>query len=90
VRELKNTMERAVLLAEGGSITAEHVLLGGAKMPSVSPVDGAASDERQRILDALAKTNGNQTRAAELLGISRRALVYRMEIAKISGPQKQR
>jgi DNA-binding NtrC family response regulator len=44
--------------------------------------------EKQRVLDALAKSNGNQARAAELLGISRRTLINRIESYGIGRPRK--
>jgi two-component system, NtrC family, response regulator AtoC len=50
--------------------------------PAASPVDlkaGIKARERQLIEDALTQTDGNQTRAAKLLGISRRTLISRIE-----------
>lgn len=44
--------------------------------------------ERQRIVDALEKCGGNQTRAAELLGISRRTLVARLGEYGLPRPRK--
>lgn len=46
--------------------------------------------ERQRIVDALSACVGNQTRAAEVLGISRRTLVNRMIALGIPGPRRRR
>lgn len=45
--------------------------------------------ERQRILDALEQSGGNQTRAAEVLGISRRTLVYRLGELGVPRPRKR-
>ncbi len=45
--------------------------------------------DRQRILDALTQCDGNQTRAAELLGVSRRTLLYRIEEYGIGRPRKR-
>jgi DNA-binding NtrC family response regulator len=51
---------------------------------------GVDSDERKRILDALQKCAGNQTRAALLLGISRRTLVSRLATFDLPRPRKPR
>ena len=45
--------------------------------------------ERKRVLDALERCNGNQTRAAEMLGMSRRTLVYRLTELSIPRPRKR-
>lgn len=45
--------------------------------------------ERQRIVEALAATGGNQTQAAELLGISRRTLVTRLGEYALPRPRKR-
>ena len=47
-------------------------------------------EERARILDGLAACNGNQTRAAELLGIPRRTLVYKLAAYAIPRPRSFR
>jgi two-component system response regulator PilR (NtrC family) len=95
VRELENVLERALTLSTGGLITAEHVRLrGGARTPAVeasaaspAPVtDGSTalgsqleSIERDAIVKALEKTRYNKTAAAKLLGMSFRALRYRIK-----------
>jgi transcriptional regulator with PAS, ATPase and Fis domain len=93
VRELRNVMERAVLLSEAGPIGVEHLALeahlGGAPASTTQPSRQAPSGdldlrramaefERGQIERALEQAGGNQTRAAELLGISRRALVSKL------------
>lgn len=80
VLELRNAMERAVALADGGEILAEHLpgdindTGDGGRLR-----DHVGSVERDAIIKALADNNYNQTHAARLLGISRRALIYKME-----------
>jgi two-component system response regulator AtoC len=87
VRELKNAMEHAVVLADRGAISASHlpesVKRRDAPLPS-APQAGTVKDkladlERRSIEEALAAENGNQTRAARRLGMSRRALIYKIE-----------
>jgi DNA-binding NtrC family response regulator len=81
VRELKNAIDRAVLLSQGDNLdpnalpAGEHVEGGAAGARLRSDI---AAFERQRIVEALEKCAGNQTKAAQLLGISRRTLVSRL------------
>jgi two-component system response regulator PilR (NtrC family) len=86
VRELENILERALALAAGEEITHTDLQLapGGG---SPAPLDVAGlplqerldAIERKAILDALEQTRYNRTAAAKVLGISFRALRYRME-----------
>ncbi len=89
VRELENVLERALTLCVGGVITAEHIRLrASARAQSPTPLasesQGALGDhlegiERGAILQALEKTRYNKTAAAKLLGMSFRALRYRIK-----------
>jgi two-component system, NtrC family, response regulator AtoC len=56
-----------------------------------SPSSPSASEgdaERERILDALARTAGNQTEAAKLLGMTRRMLIYRLDQLSVVRPRR--
>ncbi len=124
IRELKNVIERALVLCDGPEITPEYLPLD--KMRTLSPAfnvddldtdtkrvvaspgttDNAASKlgpdldhlpplrdprkaaERQRMLDALAASAWNQTRAALSLGMPRRTFVSKLELYGIPRPQK--
>ncbi len=81
ILELRNAMERAVRLANGGEILAEHLPSDSLPMASGEGRlrEHVDSIERDAIVKALADSNHNQTHAARRLGISRRALIYKME-----------
>ena len=85
IRELRNVLERAVIVRPTGAIEAADILLS-------SVADTARADdtpepaslnledmERQLILRAIKATRGNKSEAARLLGITRRALYGRLE-----------
>jgi DNA-binding NtrC family response regulator len=85
VRELRNAMERAVLLSRSELILPEHL---PARVQSAveQPVAAETGDparleevERQAILQALQKHDFNRTETARALGISRRALLYKLQ-----------
>jgi len=104
IRELRNVMERAVVLSDHGRITlnvlpAETEIASGpdryssapsaaVSMPAPAP-HASADVERQRIADALEVCAGNQTRAAEMLGISRRTLLNRLAEYDLPRPRKR-
>lgn len=88
VRELENILERAAALSSGEIIDLEELQLAPPSLGSESgPVVQGESSlpeyldrlERDAIQDALEKTRFNRTAAAKLLGITFRALRYRME-----------
>jgi two-component system response regulator AtoC len=104
VRELRNVMERAVLLAHDGTILSDHVILDEPTSESQTAdllepefdADTAVfdpslirgEDEKGRIVRALEACGGNQTRAAKLLGVSRRTLINRLEQFELPRPKK--
>ena len=121
IRELRNVIERAVLLCTGDVLELSH--LPADKMsshfaarktahaptvatppfvalptpsivraPALLPAElreQLAQAERQRIVEALSKCAGNQTEAAQALGISRRTLVKRLAAFNIPRPRKR-
>jgi two-component system, NtrC family, response regulator PilR len=88
VRELENILERAIALATGDEIEVEDLQLAPRSTtdePTDDPATGLPlqerldATERKAIFDALEQTHYNRTAAAKVLGISFRALRYRME-----------
>jgi two-component system, NtrC family, response regulator AtoC len=105
IRELRNVIERVVLLARGGTISAEllppeiagaHDDVGDDASDDVKinergvPSNPDPSLEKAQIIDALARCSGNQTRAAQLLGITRRVLIKRIERYNLPRPRGSR
>ncbi len=93
VRELRNVIERAVLLNPDDQLGREifaELLRSPRKSPGGSsfslPAEGIdlGEIERQFIVQALERAEGNRTQAAELLGLSRDTLRYRLEKFGIS------
>jgi DNA-binding NtrC family response regulator len=80
VRELRNAIEQMVVLARGERLTVRDVpaaIRGGADLTKINVVRGGMTvedAERQLIVQALKETNGNRTKAAQRIGISRRTL----------------
>ena len=90
IRELKNTIESAAVIAENGYIEPAQLpprIAGGFgpgaaehKLPSNLSLDDRLQEiERSIIIDALTKTGGVQTKATELLGINQRSLWHRIK-----------
>ncbi|MGP1677909.1 MAG: sigma-54-dependent transcriptional regulator [Burkholderiales bacterium] len=94
VRELENILERAVALCGGEEIQASDLRLTPARQTGEAPPGGKLPlpdyldrVEREAILEALGMTRFNRTAAARLLGITFRALRYRMERLGINEPR---
>lgn len=103
LRELKNVMTRAVLLNPHARVEVRHLpdprdrppdLSSG---PTASPMAAPAADpglspaqqqERLRIIEALHDSGGNQTRAAQALGVSRQTLVKKLDRYDLPRPRK--
>ncbi len=92
VRELQNAIERALILAEGALISAEHLGIGSrapadATIPALTtpPTEDAstmltiAAREERLIVEVLQRTHGHKARAARLLGLTRFQLYGRLK-----------
>ncbi|RMF56426.1 MAG: GAF domain-containing protein [Calditrichaeota bacterium] len=79
IRELENTIERAVILARGTYITADLLQLNRS-LPEISLVGKSLKEiEKMAIMKTLEATGYNRTRTAQILGVSRRWLQYRLK-----------
>jgi len=99
LRELRNVMDRVAVLGREATISRE-VLGLPAEAPRSVPGSGAAPDagdlrsgveafERERIVRALEEANGNQTRAAELVGLPLRTFVKRLTRFGLTKPRRK-
>lgn len=79
IRELRNVMERATILAEGDTILPEHLPYDIQKQDSSPAGLTLASVEKNHIQKVLHYTKGNKTKAAVLLGIGLTTLYRKME-----------
>lgn len=90
IRELQNVLERAAIISHSNEITIDDLprdiqqsspAKGGGEAVIHIPDGGISLEalEKELILKALEKSKGNQTRAAQLLGITRSALLYRIQ-----------
>jgi DNA-binding NtrC family response regulator len=79
VRELENTIERAVVLCSGRRIDETDIMLTGPVSEEPADEEATVAEiEKRMVLDRLQRFNGNRTRTAASLGISRRTLLNRL------------
>jgi transcriptional regulator with GAF, ATPase, and Fis domain len=99
IRELRNAIERAVLMSDGERIEADDIGLpetagdeGGSGWRPELPPDGVALDQVERavVLEALRRTRYVQKEAAQLLRVSRRKLNYMIQRMGITHPSWRR
>jgi two-component system response regulator AtoC len=93
VRELENAIERAMVIADGSELAAEHFRFGQVQDDSINKqstvYDGLSLKRAQQVIEkdlitrALQETNGNRTRAARLLEISHPSLLSKMKAYEI-------
>ena len=93
VRELRNAVERAMLLAETSELDESHFPMLSAGDSDVSsglglPVEGINLEELERslVVQALERSGWNQTKAATLLGLNRDQIRYRIEKFDLQKP----
>ena len=87
IRELRNAVERAMLLADFDELKSEHfpvvASVGTAKLTEGVDLPANGIDleqlERSLVVQALERSSWNQTRAASLLGLNRDQIRYRIE-----------
>jgi len=102
VRELENTLERAAVLSESGSITPNLITVPQNEIPSISgkptlqtvttenePLirEKLSNDERQAVIDALKQSGWVKAKAARLLNMTPRQIAYRIQIMNIEMKQ---
>ncbi len=88
IRELANAMERASLLSHSDMILPEHLpakiakhnISNSATIANETNLQTISQAERETIEKALKHTQGNRTKAAELIGISRRSIINKIKI----------
>jgi transcriptional regulator with PAS, ATPase and Fis domain len=89
VRELRNSVERAMLLADSDELTVENFAIGASPGHAAGagelPAHGVDLEqwERSFVQQALERSGWNQTRAAQLLGLNRDQIRYRIEKFKL-------
>jgi len=92
-REIKNALTTALVDCEADEIDVAYLparISGSAEAPREAPIPENLSDlERIGIMEALKKANGNQSRAAMMLGISPRTLYRKLKTYREEGPNEK-
>jgi transcriptional regulator with GAF, ATPase, and Fis domain len=92
IRELENILERAAVISRGTTLTAGDLPFGGLKPDEVNEeTDGGTGTlrealetlERRMVKNAMEESGGNQSRAADSLGLSERMLRYKLKKHKL-------
>ena len=78
VRELKSALEYAFVIAEKGVIDLEQLPHPLASEANLYPANRKEPAEKLALIEALRKTNGNQSEAARILGVNRVTVWNRM------------
>jgi DNA-binding NtrC family response regulator len=87
IRQLRNVVERVVVLAQGGKITQRDLpkeLLPVAQPGTSSNVKSLREVESKVVIDALRECRGNKSKAARLLGISRKSFYRKLSDMQVS------
>ncbi|MDR0561866.1 MAG: sigma-54 dependent transcriptional regulator [Spirochaetaceae bacterium] len=97
IRELENILERGLIYSDGHTIKPEDMnlcTLHGGNDESLEPSSGVQtaaksleSIEKEAIRDALTQYQGNRTKAAEALGISRKTILNKIKVYKLKSPE---
>src|SRR5438105_5390932 len=102
IRELENSIERAVLMSDGSQVTSTDLRLGELSTSAAGPNDGSPvvkipptgialeEIEKQALIEALKMSNWVQKDAAELLNISPRVMNYKIKTLAIEYPRGRR
>jgi DNA-binding NtrC family response regulator len=94
IRELENVIQRALVMRHGDCITAQDLMLSADFQPATMPaesgpafghVEAKKQAEYQYILDKLRQFGGNRTKTANALGVSTRALRYKLAAMREQG-----
>jgi DNA-binding NtrC family response regulator len=81
VRELAHVVERAVLMTSGDTIRADHLGIASGSSSPATALEEMSLDDLEKIFieKAMRRHDGNVSRAADALGLSRSALYRRLE-----------